>query len=53
MESVKAKLIEEDGCQIRVVHLERVEQAREDAISSLFSIALRPTAFAPSLVLEY
>ena len=33
MGSAKAKLIEEDGCQIRVVHLERVEQAREDAIS--------------------
>ena len=29
----KTKLIEEDGCQIRVVHLERVEQARENAIS--------------------
>jgi len=34
MGSVKAKLIEEDGCQIRVVHLERVEQARNDAISA-------------------
>ncbi len=33
MGSAKAKLIEEDGCKIRVVHLERVEQAREDAIS--------------------
>lgn len=33
MGSAKAKLIEEDGCQIRVVHLERVEQARKDAIS--------------------
>jgi DNA-binding transcriptional ArsR family regulator len=33
MGSTKAQLIEEDGCQIRVVHLERVEQAREDALS--------------------
>jgi DNA-binding transcriptional ArsR family regulator len=30
---LRAKLIEEDGCQVRVVHLERVEQARENAIS--------------------
>jgi DNA-binding transcriptional ArsR family regulator len=29
----RAKIIEEDGCQIRVVHLERVEQARETAAS--------------------
>ena len=29
----KARFVEEDGCQIRVVHLERVEQARKDAIS--------------------
>jgi DNA-binding transcriptional ArsR family regulator len=29
----RAKIIEEDGCQIRVVHLERVEQARENAAS--------------------
>jgi len=28
-----AKLIDQDGCQIRTVHLERVEQARKDAIS--------------------
>jgi DNA-binding transcriptional ArsR family regulator len=33
MGSAKAKLIEEDGCQIRVVHLERVEQARQESIS--------------------
>ena len=33
MSPAKAKLIEEDGCQVRVVHLERVEQARENAIS--------------------
>jgi DNA-binding transcriptional ArsR family regulator len=33
MGSVKAKLIQEDGCQIRVVHLERVEQARRESIS--------------------
>ena len=33
MVSTKANLIQEDGCQIRVVHLERVEQAREDALS--------------------
>ena len=32
MGSAKAKLIEEDGCQIRVVHLERVEQARRESI---------------------
>jgi DNA-binding transcriptional ArsR family regulator len=33
MEPAKAKLIKEEGCQIRVVHLERVERARQDAIS--------------------
>ncbi len=33
MGSAKAKLIEEDGCKIRVVHLERVEQARRESIS--------------------
>ena len=31
--SSKARLIQEDGCQIRVVHLERVEQARQVSIS--------------------
>ena len=34
MGSARAKIIEEDGCQVRVVHLERVEQARKDAISA-------------------
>jgi DNA-binding transcriptional ArsR family regulator len=29
----RAKLIQEDGCQIRVVHLERVEQARQVSLS--------------------
>jgi DNA-binding transcriptional ArsR family regulator len=33
MGSSRAKLIEEDGCQIRVVHLERVEQAHRESIS--------------------
>ena len=33
MGTSKARFVEEDGCQIRVVHLERVEQARNDAIS--------------------
>ena len=33
MSSPKVKLIEEDGCQMRVVHLERVEQARQESIS--------------------
>jgi DNA-binding transcriptional ArsR family regulator len=33
MRSAKASLIDEDGCQIRVVHLEKVEQARREAIS--------------------
>jgi DNA-binding transcriptional ArsR family regulator len=33
MGSAKARLIEEDGCQIRVVHLEKVEQARKQVIS--------------------
>jgi ArsR family transcriptional regulator, lead/cadmium/zinc/bismuth-responsive transcriptional repressor len=29
----KAKLMDQDGCRVRVVHLERVKQAQEDAIS--------------------
>ena len=29
----RAKLVEKDGCQIRVVHLERVERARRESIS--------------------
>ena len=33
MGSAKTRLIDEDGCQIRVVHLEKVEQARQEAIS--------------------
>ena len=33
MGSAKASLIEEDGCYIRVVHMEKVEQARREAIS--------------------
>jgi DNA-binding transcriptional ArsR family regulator len=33
MGSAKAKLIQEDGCKIRVVHLERVEHARRESIS--------------------
>ncbi len=33
MSSSRARLVDEDGCQIKVVHLERVEQAREDAIA--------------------
>ena len=33
MSSSKASFIEEDGCHIRVVHLEKVEQARQEAIS--------------------
>jgi len=31
--STKARLIDEDGCLIRVVHLEKVEQARKEVIS--------------------
>ena len=33
MGPARAKLIDQDGCQIRMVHMERVEQARKDAIS--------------------
>ncbi|MBW2410097.1 MAG: helix-turn-helix transcriptional regulator [Deltaproteobacteria bacterium] len=33
MSSNRARLINEDGCQIKVVHLDRVEQARKDAIA--------------------
>ena len=33
MGSARARLINEDGCQIRVVHLEKVEQARKEVIS--------------------
>jgi DNA-binding transcriptional ArsR family regulator len=31
--SAKAKFLEEDGCRVRVVHLDRVEQARKNTIS--------------------
>ena len=34
MESVKTRLIEENGCRVRVVHLEQVEQARKESISA-------------------
>lgn len=33
MSSAKAKFLEEDGCRVRVVHLDRVEQARKNTIS--------------------
>lgn len=33
MSSSRARLVDEDGCRIKVVHLDRVEQAREDAIA--------------------
>ena len=33
MSSNRARLIDEDGCQIKVVHLDRVEQARKNAIA--------------------
>ena len=33
MGSAKARLVDENGCQIRVVHLDKVEQARKEAIS--------------------
>ena len=33
MSSSRARLMDEDGCQIRVVHLDRVELARKEAIS--------------------
>ena len=33
MSSSRARLIDEDGCQIRVVHFDRVEQARKEAIA--------------------
>ena len=42
MSSNRARLIEEDGCQIKVVHLDRVEQARKEAIANqeLYRLAL-------------
>ena len=33
MSPVKANLVEEGGCQVRMVHLDRVAKARKDAIS--------------------
>ncbi len=33
MGASRARLINEDGCQIKVVHLDRVEQARREAIA--------------------
>lgn len=32
MSPTKANLVEEDGCQVRMVHLDRVTQARKEAI---------------------
>ena len=32
MSPIKANLVEEDGCQVRMVHLDRVARAREEAI---------------------
>jgi DNA-binding transcriptional ArsR family regulator len=33
MSPTKANLVEEDGCQVRMVHLDRVARARKEAIS--------------------
>jgi DNA-binding transcriptional ArsR family regulator len=33
MSSAKAKFLEEDGCRVRIVHLDRVEQARKATTS--------------------
>ena len=33
MSSNRARVIDEDGCQIKVVHLDRLEQARKHAIA--------------------
>ena len=33
MGNVRARILDEDGCLMRVVHLDRVEQARRDIIS--------------------
>jgi len=33
MGTARAKFLEEDGCRVRVVHLERVEKARNEIIS--------------------
>jgi DNA-binding transcriptional ArsR family regulator len=34
MGSAKAKFFEEDGCRIRVIHFDRVEQARKQAVTA-------------------
>lgn len=33
MGNARAKIIEADGCQVRVVHLDRVEKARKEIVS--------------------
>ena len=33
MGNARAKILEEDGCLVRVVHLDRVEKARQETIS--------------------
>ena len=33
MPEAKARLIDEDGCRKRVIHLDRVERARKEAVS--------------------
>jgi DNA-binding transcriptional ArsR family regulator len=42
MSPVKANLIEENGCKVRMVHLDRVAKAREEAIpeKDLYRLAL-------------
>ncbi|MBW1711108.1 MAG: winged helix-turn-helix transcriptional regulator [Deltaproteobacteria bacterium] len=32
MTKKKAKIVEEDGCQVRMIHLDRVKRARDEAI---------------------
>jgi len=34
MSSTKTRILDEDGCQIRVVHLDRVEKARRETVSA-------------------
>ena len=33
MGNARAKIFEEDGCQVRIVHLDRVEKARKEIIA--------------------
>jgi len=33
MGSARAKILEENGCLVRIVHLDRVEKARQEIIS--------------------